>query len=248
MNRRQELQHDLHQVVQSRAQLSRLFTAAQRVERRGSVGALRLIRKRKSLALLRLVMEIGGLNPVAVLTARNLLKRPRDSDASMEAERATLQALLDTRQCRADALRVNRHGHGDVYWRKALRLVAECLLLEQLYQMNLRGSTPTGRHLVDILVAVWPAVGRGEVFELVVTPLRTCPIRRKKWLEQFRLFWGVAYERMQVRGVIFPEQETARVFRAGTIFGLQTRAQNRDPFWTKTGVTTYCFYTVGPGF
>ena len=116
MNRRQELQHDLHQVVQSRAQLSRLFTAAQRVERRGSVCALRLIRKRKSLAMLRLIMEIGGLNPVAVLTARNLLKRPRDSDASMEAERATLQSLLDTRQCRADALRVNRHGHGDVYW------------------------------------------------------------------------------------------------------------------------------------
>jgi hypothetical protein len=72
---------------------------------------------------------------------------------------------------------------------------------------------------VDILVAVWPAVGRGEVFELVVTPLRTCPIRRKKWLEQFRSFWGVAYKRMQVRGVIFPEQETARVFLAGIIFG-----------------------------
>ena len=93
MNRRQELQHDLHQVVQSRSQLSRLFTAAQRVERPGSVVALRLIRKRKSLALLRLIMEIGGLNPVAVLIARNLLKRPRDSDASMEAECATLQTL-----------------------------------------------------------------------------------------------------------------------------------------------------------
>ena len=93
MNGRQQLQHDLHQVVQSCAQLSRLFTAAQRVERRGSVVALRLIRKRKSLALLRLIVEIGGLNPVAVLMARNLLKRPRDSDASMEAECATLQTL-----------------------------------------------------------------------------------------------------------------------------------------------------------
>ena len=185
MNRRQELQHDLHQVVQSRAQLSRLLTAAQRVERRGSVGALRLIRKRKSLALLRLVMEIGGLNPVAVLTARNLLKRPRDSDASMEAEHATLQALLDTRQCRADALLVNRDGNGDVQWRKALRLVAECLLLEQLYQMNLRGSTPPGRHLVDILIAVWPAISRGEAFELVVSLLRTCAIRRKNGLSGF---------------------------------------------------------------
>ena len=147
MNRRQELQHDLHQVVQSRAQLSRLFTAARRVQRRGSVGAVRLSRKRKSLALLRLIVEIGGLNPVAVLTARNLLKRPRDSDASMEAECGTLQALLDTRQCRADTLLVNRDGQSDVLWRKALRLVAECLLLEELYQMNLRGSTPTGRHL-----------------------------------------------------------------------------------------------------
>ena len=59
MNRRQELQHDLHQVVQSRAQLSRLFTAARRVQRRCNVGAVRLSRKRKSLALLRLIVEIG---------------------------------------------------------------------------------------------------------------------------------------------------------------------------------------------
>ena len=66
----------------------------------------------------------------------------------------------------------------------------------------------------------------------------------EKWLEQLRSLRGVAYKRMQVRGVIFPEQETTQVFLAGTIFGLQTRAQNRDPTW----VTTYCFYTVGPRF
>ena len=87
--------------------------------------------------------------------------------------------LLDSPSCRAEALVVNRNGHGDQQWRKALRLVAECLILERLFQMNSRGASPSGRHLLDILAAVWPAVGAGLAFARVVTPLRICAIQRK---------------------------------------------------------------------
>ena len=140
MNRRQQLQHDLHQLVQAREQLSQAFTAARRVQSRPSGGVLRGQRRRKSLVLLRLIVEIGGMNPVGVLTARKLLKRPGDADANSEAEGVMLQTLLDTRQCRADALLVNRAAHGDPVWRKALRVVAECLILERLFQMNCRAG------------------------------------------------------------------------------------------------------------
>ena len=69
MNRRQQLQHDLQQLVESRHQLSQVYTAASRVRSHRGVAALRVQRKRKWLVLLRFVMEIGGLSPVAMLTA-----------------------------------------------------------------------------------------------------------------------------------------------------------------------------------
>ena len=94
MSRREQLQQQLTAAVHVRQDLRREQDRAQRILKRVSA-TRRVDRRGVSLVVLRLVADIAGLQPTAVLVSRRLLKRSAPGADHIDAEAAALQALLD---------------------------------------------------------------------------------------------------------------------------------------------------------
>ena len=139
MSRREQLQQQLTATLQVRHDLRREQDRAQRITTR-VLAPKRVDRRGVSLVVLRLVAEIAGLQPTAVLVSRRLLKRSAPGADGVDAEAAALQALLDAPRCVAGATRVRLAGATNKTWCKAVRLAAEVQVLRILLEANCRGA------------------------------------------------------------------------------------------------------------
>ena len=229
MSRREQLQQQLTAAVHVRQDLRREQDRAQRILTRVSA-TRRVDRRGVSLVVLRLVADIAGLQPTAVLVSRRLLKRSAPGADHIDAEAAALQALLDAPRCVAGAARVRHAGDTNKIWCKALRLAAEVQVLRILLEANRRGGSMSGKQLLDHLAENWPPQGAGRAFAQVVMTLRLSLQKRKRWLRVFRLFWGISYKRMGARPFVAPELQSQRVFGPEECFISHLWGPKKGPF------------------
>ena len=170
-------------------------------------------RRWRSLMLLRMVADIGGYSPVAMLAAGSVFTSCRLSGADISTAYAVdvVRALIDKPSVRARVLssRTAAPEHGLV--RKAVRLVAEARLCCRLAAYTARGCSADAGLLVQWLGEEWPAHEQVAERTSVLAALATPSARRKAFMKRFRRFWHVDYGRLPCRADIPPELQKDRV-------------------------------------
>ena len=171
------------------------------------------MRSKRTQVLLRLVLDISESRDQTLAISRRLFARWW-SDLS-DTKGATTHAFflsLNSESIVSRAEHLRRQVVVPKIVQRAVRIVAEWRVLQQIAKQNRKGLYPWAHEILLWLENFWPVHYQHNLRQPFVSRLKNNRILARRFCRKLRHAWMIAYSKLPTKTAVPPEVQTSRVY------------------------------------